>query len=166
MSQKKKDTPIIRDLSWLAFNDRVIQEAKDPSVHIYDRLRFLGIFSNNQDEFFRVRVAALNRMVPLGKSAKMHLEQNADKILQQIQERVLEQGADFDRTYAGIIRELGRNSIFIKNEKQLNSKQEHYVKSYFEERVRTQIVPLMIESMPQAPFLQDNAIYLACVLGS
>jgi polyphosphate kinase len=166
MAQKKKDTPIIRDLSWLAFNDRVMQEAKDPSVHIYDRLRFLGIFSNNQDEFFRVRVAALNRMVRLGKTAKMHLEQNADKILQQIQDRVLDQGSDFDRTYAGIIRELGRNNIFIKNEKQLSSKQEHYIKAYFEERVRTQIVPLMIESMPQAPFLQDNAIYLACVLGS
>jgi polyphosphate kinase len=166
MANKKKDAPIIRDLSWLAFNDRVIQEAKDPSVHIYDRLRFLGIFSNNQDEFFRVRVAALNRMVRMGKTAKMHLEQNADKILQEIQERVLEQGADFDRTYAGIIRELGRNNIFIKNEKQLSSKQEHYIKSYFEEKVRTQIVPLMIESMPQAPFLQDNAIYLACVLGS
>jgi polyphosphate kinase len=166
MKHKKKDAPIIRDLSWLAFNDRVIQEAKDPSVHIYDRLRFLGIFSNNQDEFFRVRVAALNKMVRMGKTAKMHLEQNADKILQEIQERVLEQGADFDRTYAGIIRELARNNIFIKNEKQLSGKQEHYIKAYFEERVRTQIVPLMIESMPQAPFLQDNAIYLACVLGS
>ena len=163
---KKKNGPIIRDLSWLAFNDRVMQEAKDPSVHIYDRLRFLGIFSNNQDEFFRVRVAALNRMVRVGKLAKMHLEQNPDKILQAIQEKVLEQSTDFDRTYAGIIRELAKNNIFIKNEKQLNEKQEHYIKTYFEEKVRTQIVPLMIESMPQAPFLQDNAIYLACVLGS
>jgi len=164
--KKKKDALIIRDLSWLAFNDRVMQEAKDPSVHIYDRLRFLGIFSNNQDEFFRVRVAALNRMVRMGKAAKMHLEQNPDKILQAIQEKVLEQSADFDRTYAGIIRELAKINIFIKNEKQLSSKQEHYIKAYFDEKVRTQIVPLMIESMPQAPLLQDTAIYLACVLGS
>jgi polyphosphate kinase len=164
--KRKKDAPIIRDLSWLAFNDRVMQEARDSSVHIYDRLRFLGIFSNNQDEFFRVRVAALNRMVRVGKSAKMHLEQNPEKILEAIQERVLEQGAEFDRTYASIIRELAKQNIFIKNEKQLSSKQLTYIKGYFEERVRTQIVPLMIESMPQAPFLQDNAIYLACVLGS
>lgn len=164
--KQKKDTPIIRDLSWLAFNDRVMQEAKDPSVHIYDRLRFLGIFSNNQDEFFRVRVAALSRMVRVGKTAKMHLEQNPEKILLAIQNRVLEQGTDFDHTYAGIIRELARNNIFIKNEKQLSGKQEHYIKSYFEEKVRTQIVPLMIESIPQAPLLQDMAIYLACVLGS
>jgi polyphosphate kinase len=164
--KKKKDAPIIRDLSWLAFNDRVMQEAKDTSVHIYDRLRFLGIFSNNQDEFFRVRVATLNKMVRFGKSAKVHLEQNPEKILQAIQEKVLEQQSDFDRTYAGIIRELARNNIFIKNEKQLTAKQEHYIKSYFEEKVRTQIVPLMIESIPQLPFLHDKAIYLACVLGS
>ena len=164
--KRKKDAPIIRDVSWLSFNDRVMQEAKDSSVHIYDRLRFLGIFSNNQDEFFRVRVAALNKMVRMGKAAKMHLEQNPEKILETIQEKVLEQGTDFDKTYAGIIRELARQNIFIKNEKQLSSKQLAYIKGYFEEKVRTQIVPLMIESMPQAPFLQDNAIYLACVLGS
>ena len=164
--KKKKDSPIIRDLSWLAFNDRVMQEAKDPSVHIYDRLRFLGIFSNNQDEFFRVRVAALSRMVKMGKTAKMHLEQNPDKILQAIQDKVLEQQFDFDRSYAGIIRELAKSNIFIKNEKQLSSKQQHYIKGYFEEKIRTQIVPLMIESIPEIPFLQDKAIYLACVLGS
>lgn len=164
--KKKKDTPIIRDLSWLAFNDRVMQEAKDTSVHIYDRLRFLGIFSNNQDEFFRVRVAALSRMVKMGKAARMHLEQNPEKILQAIQDKVMEQQSDFDRTYAGIIRELAKNNIFMKNEKQLSSKQEHYIKGYFEEKIRTQIVPLMIESIPQTPLLQDKAIYLACVLGS
>lgn len=164
--KRKKDSPIIRDLSWLAFNDRVMQEAQDPSVHIYDRLRFLGIFSNNQDEFFRVRVAALSKMVRMGKAAKMHLEQNPEKILQAIQDRVLEQGAEFDKTYAGIISELARQNIFIKNEKQLGMHQHAYVKAYFEDKVRTQIVPLMIESIPQAPLLKDNAIYLACVLGS
>ncbi len=164
--RKHKEVTIIRDISWLRFNDRVMQEAKDPSVHIYDRLRFLGIFSNNQDEFFRVRVATLNRMVKMDKGAKMHLEQNPEKILQTIQDRVMEQQSEFDRVYADIIRELGRNNIFIKNEKQLSTKQEHYIKSYFEEKVRTEIVPLMIESIPNMPLLQDNAIYLACVLGS
>jgi len=161
-----KTNTIVRDLSWLAFNERVMQEAKDETNHIYDRLRFLGIFSNNQDEFFRVRVAALNRMMRLGKSAKMHLEQNPEKILEQIQAEVIEQTRDFDRTYAGIIRELAKSGIFIKNEKQLSSKQQYYIKGYFEEKVRTQIVPLMIESIPQMPLLGDKAIYLACVLGS
>jgi polyphosphate kinase len=164
--KKTKNTSIIRDMSWLAFNERVIQEAKDDANHIYDRLRFLGIFSNNQDEFFRVRVAALSRMVKLGKAANMHLEQNPEKILQAIQDRVRDQQRDFDSTYAGIIRELGKSNIFIKNEKQLTSKQESFIKSYFEEKVRTQIVPLMIESIPQIPLLHDKSIYLACVLGS
>ncbi len=72
---------IIRDISWLAFNARVLQEAKGTSNHILDRLRFLGIFSNNMDEFFRVRVATLSKMVTLGKTAKVHLEANPDKIL-------------------------------------------------------------------------------------
>ena len=65
---------IVRDISWLSFNARVLQEARDTSNHIYDRLRFLGIFSNNLDEFFRVRVAALNRMLRLGIAGRIHLE--------------------------------------------------------------------------------------------
>src|ERR1700744_3536107 len=105
MIKSTKQT-IVRDLSWLAFNARVLQEAKDTSNHIYDRLRFLGIFSNNLDEFFRVRVAALNKMILLGKAAKMHLEANPDKILRTIQQKVISQQAEFDRIYADIIQEL------------------------------------------------------------
>lgn len=165
MKSNKQHT-IIRDISWLKFNDRVLQEAKDETNHIYDRLKFMGIFSNNQDEFFRVRVAALNRMARLGKAAKMHLEEDPEEILQIIQDRVVEQQREFDRIYADIIRELARNHIFIKNEAQLTSKQEGYIKAYFDEKVRTQTVPLMIESIPRMPLLHDKSIYLACVLGS
>jgi len=157
---------IIRDLSWLAFNARVLQEAKDPSNHIYDRLRFLGIFSNNLDEFFRVRVAALNKMVLLGKAAKMHLEANPDKILKKIQQTVILQQADFDKAYLDIIKELNAKGVFIKNEKQLTKKQKEFVSKYFEEKVRTEIVPLMIETIPHIPLLRDKSIYLACVLGN
>lgn len=160
------DKPIIRDLSWLKFNARVLQEAKDSSNHIYDRLRFLGIFSNNQDEFFRVRVAALNRMVRLGKSAKAHLEDDPEKILETIQSRVVEQQRQFDRIFGHIIRELGRSHIFIKNETSLNTEQQLFIKRFFEGNVRTEIVPLMIESIPRMPLLNDKSIYLACVLGS
>ena len=81
---KGQKQTIIRDLSWLAFNARVLQEASDPMNHVRDRLRFLGIFSNNLDEFFRVRVATLKKMVRLGKPARMHLEANPGKILEQI----------------------------------------------------------------------------------
>ena len=120
---KQTKQTIIRDLSWLAFNARVLQEANDTSNHIYDRLRFLGIFSNNQDEFFRVRVAALSKMVKLGKEAKMHLEANPDKILTKIQKTVITQQTAFDHIYANIIKELDKDGIHIKNEKQLNAVQ-------------------------------------------
>lgn len=156
---------IVRDISWLSFNARVLQEAKDTSNHIYDRLRFLGIFSNNLDEFFRVRVATLNRMLRLGKAGRIHLESNPDKILSQIQQVVISQQAEFDAIYADVIKELERKSIFIKNEKQLNKAQKDFISNYFDEQVRTQIVPLMIESIPQIPLLRDKSQYLACVLG-
>jgi polyphosphate kinase len=162
---KQTKQTIIRDISWLAFNARVLQEAKDPSNHIYDRLRFLGIFSNNQDEFFRVRVAALNKMVMLGKAAKMHLEANPDKILLKIQKTVITQQTAFDNTYSGIIKELEKDGIRMRNEKQLNTVQKRFVRTYFDEKVRTEVVPLMIESIPHIPLLRDKSIYLACVLG-
>ena len=165
MLKSTKQT-IIRDISWLSFNARVLQEAKDASNHIHDRLRFLGIFSNNLDEFFRVRVAALNKMVLLGKAAKMHMEANPDKILRKIQQTVITQQADFDSTYSEIITELERKQIFIKNEKQLSKQQKEFVSKLFEEKIRTQIIPLMIETIPQMPLLRDKSIYLACVLGS
>ena len=157
---------IVRDISWLAFNGRVLQEANDPKNHIHDRLRFLGIFSNNLDEFFRVRVAALNKMVLLGKAAKMHLEANPDKILKKIQQTVITQQEEFDNTYSNIITELEKKHIFIKNEKQLSKEQKEFVSKLFEEKVRTQIIPLMIETIPHIPLLRDKSIYLACVLGS
>ncbi|KAK6021261.1 polyphosphate kinase, partial [Ostertagia ostertagi] len=113
-----------------------------------------------------VRVATLSRMVRLGKSAKVHLEANPAKILQQIQQTVLHQQADFDRTYAGIILELQKEGILIKNDNQLSELQREFVHRYFDERVRTQIAPLMIESIPVMPLLNDKAVYLACVLGN
>ncbi|GAA4462122.1 polyphosphate kinase 1 [Nemorincola caseinilytica] len=163
--QKNPKQTIIRDLSWLAFNARVLQEANDPENHIQDRIKFLGIFSNNLDEFFRVRVATLNKMVMLGKAAKVHLESNPAKILKKIQQTVLTQQQEFDASYSDIIRELEQQHILIKNEKQLSRPQKEFVSKYFEEKVRTQIIPLMIESIPQMPLLRDKSIYLACVLG-
>ncbi len=157
---------IVRDLSWLAFNARVLQEANDTGNHIHDRLRFLGIFSNNLDEFFRVRVAALKRMVLLGKEAKMHLEANPDKILRRIQLTVLSQQAEFDIIFQNIIAELSKQGVHLKNEKQLSKTQKEFVKTYFEQKVRTQVIPLMIETIPQMPLLRDKSIYLACVLGN
>ena len=162
------DRSIIRDISWLSFNERVMQEAKDRHVHLHDRLKFLGIFSNNLDEFYRVRVGALNKMLGMKKNnAKFHFERNPEQILQEIQDITKKLQRSFDRTFQQIIKEMGdQHRIFLKTERQLNKQQKTWVRNYFEEKVRTQIVPLMIESMPEAPMLKDRRIYLACLMGS
>lgn len=165
MTRKKPGT-IIRDISWMSFNARVMQEAKDPSVPLFDRLKFLGIFSNNLDEFFRVRVASLRRMSLLGKAAKAAMEENPDKTMDKIMAVVLEQNKEFDKAFAVIISELEKNNIHLKTEKQLSKDQQQFVRDYYNDHVRTQIIPLMIESIPQMPLLKDKSIYLACMLGS
>src|SRR6186997_1804833 len=106
VSSKRKT--IFRDISWLSFNARVLQEAADPSVPLRERVRFLGIFSNNLDEFFRVRVATLKRMIELGSKANinMHLESEPEKILDEIQLTVLNQQSEFKRIWEGIMDEL------------------------------------------------------------
>ena len=160
----KKIKTIVRDISWLSFNARVLQEAADTNVPLLERIRFLGIFSNNLDEFFRVRVATLKRMGAVGKSARMHLEENPDKILEEIQRTVLSQQQEFNRIWKEIEDALKNEKIFLHTEKQLNREQQKYVQDYFNEEVRTNIIPLMIESIPHMPYLRDKSIYLAVVL--
>ncbi|MEO7044581.1 MAG: polyphosphate kinase 1, partial [Ferruginibacter sp.] len=155
---------IIRDISWLSFNGRVLQEAADETVPLKERIRFLGIFSSNLDEFFRVRVAALKKMIELGSKAKMHLEVDPGHILEEIQAKVLLQQAAFDRIWNEILRELKKENINIINEKRLNTAQQKFVLDYFNEEVRSYIVPLMIESLQAFPVLNDKSIYLACKL--
>src|SRR5438477_12576690 len=121
---------IPRDISWLSFNARVLQEASDPSVPLRERMRFLGIHSNNMDEFFRVRVATLKRMIQLGaKKANMHLEDNPEQILDQIQMIVLDQQNEFTRIWHGILKEMEGQNVFLIDEKKLNRQQQQYVKT-------------------------------------
>ena len=162
--QKRKT--IIRDISWLSFNNRVLQEAADDTVPLKERIRFLGIFSNNLDEFFRVRVAALRKMIDLGSKAKMHLERDPKSILEEIQEKVNLQQIEFERIWKEIQRELTKQHINLVNEKKLTSLQQKFVLDYFNEEVRSYIVPLMIESIQNFPILNDKSIYLACTLSS
>ena len=155
---------IERDISWLSFNARVLQEAADPNVPLKEKLKFLGIFSNNLDEFFRVRVAALKRMISFGKKARMHLEESPQKILDSIQHIVLEQQSEFNRIWQNIILDLKKEKIFLVTEKQLNREQQKFVANFFEEQVRSNVIPLMIESIEQFPYLREKSIYLAVVM--
>nr|WP_307734907.1 polyphosphate kinase 1 [Chitinophaga nivalis] len=160
----EKRKMIARDISWLSFNARVLQEAADKTVPLHERIRFLGIFSNNLDEFFRVRVATLKRMMSFGKASRMHLEENPGKILEDIQTNVIDQQREFDRVWKDIVHELEVQHIFLRTEKQLNKEQQRFVLNYFNEQVRTNIIPLMIESIQHFPILRDKSIYLAVVL--
>jgi polyphosphate kinase len=159
-----KQKTIIRDISWLSFNGRVLQEAADDTVPLRERIRFLGIFSNNLDEFFRVRVATLNRMIALGGKGKMHHEMNPNLILEEIQDKVVEQQKEFERIWNEILRELKKEKIFLVTEQKLNRLQQRFVLDYFNEEIRSNVVPLMLESISAFPTLNDKSIYLACTL--
>jgi polyphosphate kinase len=159
MSNRKT---IFRDISWLSFNARVLQEAADPSVPLRERIKFLGIFSNNLDEFFRVRVAALKRMRIL--DATENLGETPDIILGEIQEKVITQQEEFEVTWKEIQRELKKQNIQLITDKQLNKEQQKFVATYFDEEIRTNIVPLMLENIQSFPMLNDKSIYLACKL--
>ena len=155
---------IPRDISWLSFNGRVLQEAADPAVPLPERIRFLGIFSNNLDEFFRVRVATLKRMIQYGSKARMQLEQNPEAILEEIQMIVLNQQTEFNRIWEVILGELRSEKIFLVTEKDLNEEQRQFVEEYYDNEISPNVIPLMIESIPDFPYLRDKSIYLGVVL--
>jgi polyphosphate kinase len=162
-----KRTYIPRDISWLSFNARVLQEANDPTVPLRERIRFLGIHSNNQDEFFRVRVATLKRMLEVmrkGTKAAMNLEKNPETILEEIQDIVLQQQHEFARIWEGINKELEKEKIFLKTEKELNKEQQAFIEKYYDDEVSPNVIPLMIEGLAQMPYMRDKSLYLGVVM--
>ena len=164
--KKQENNKNVRDISWLSFNARVLQEANDPTVPLRERIRFLGIFSNNLDEFFRVRVATLKRMTLLGDKTqdKIHLEKDPKKILDQIQEIVLEQQNEFNRIWLHVQQDLKKQGIRLLTEKQLNNEQKKFVEQFFYEEIQSEVIPLMIESTAEMPYLRERSLYLAVCL--
>jgi polyphosphate kinase len=163
MSHEKRKT-IARDISWLSFNARVLQEAADTAVPLKERIRFLGIFSNNLDEFFRVRVATLKRMIQFGNKGNMHMETDPQQILDEIQMNVLNQQSEFNRIWETVQKEMEQQKIFLRTENELTAAQQEFVRNYFDEEVSPNIIPLMIENIPEFPNLRDKSIYLAIVM--
>lgn len=155
-----KTIPFInRELSWLYFNDRVLQEAEDSTVPLVERIKFLAIFSSNLDEFYRVRVATLNRLSNLNTKSKEILGYNPRKTLNQIKNIVVKQERKFNHLYENIIKELEQQKIFIINEKQLNVSRGAFAREYFREKVLSKLVPIMINKDEPFPELKDRAIY-------
>jgi polyphosphate kinase len=151
---------INREISWLYFNERVLQEAIDNNNPLIERLKFLGIFSNNLDEFFRVRVATLNRVANL-KGERYNINGFKPKqIIEEINRIVLDQQNRFLEIYNDIRKNLERQNIFIINEQVLTTQQGVFVKQYFHEKVRPTLFPMIINNSIDFTTLKDKSIYL------
>ncbi|MEZ4979758.1 MAG: polyphosphate kinase 1 [Chitinophagales bacterium] len=152
---------INREISWLSFNNRVLQEASDKQVPLVERLRFLGIYSNNMDEFFKVRVATIRRMVGVGKSATTALNFKPKQLLKEIALLVKKQNKRFAEIYLSILKELEKEHIYILDEKQMNPEQVKFATKYFKLELRPKLVPIMLNYIQDFPRLKEQAIYLA-----
>jgi len=164
MRTKQKIPLINREISWLSFNERVLQEASDTDVPLIERLRFLGIYSSNRDEFFRVRVAALKRLKKGGKRAIEIVGEDPGALLERIQKLVIASSQRFDAIYRRLIRELAAEKIFMVNERQLSKEQGEFVRQYFRETVLPTLSPILLDQAPSFPSLKDRSIYFALKL--
>lgn len=149
-----------KELSWLSFNGRVLQEAADPSVPLIEKIRFLGIYSNNQDEFFKVRVADLKRQIIINK------ENNGDasetvKLLKEVQNKVSEYQVVMNRIFRDLLQELADNKIYLRNETEVTDNQRQWVRNYFKMHVLKHINPIIFsDSIDLVQFLRDQYTYL------
>lgn len=157
-----------RELSWLSFNARVLQEAADESVPLIERVRFLGIYSNNQDEFFKVRVADLKRQVIINKDQGDHEKsEEAAKLLKQVQIAASEYQKVQNKVYRDLMAELGRHNIFLKNDTAVTQLQKDWVRRYFKRHVQKHINPVIIsENIDLVSFLRDQYTYLLIRMAS
>ena len=152
-----------KELSWLAFNHRVLQEAMDKSNPIIERARFLGIYSNNLDEFYRVRVADVRRRILLHQ--EVGVEPEARKLLTQIQRRTVELSSEFELAQLEVVRTLARHNIFLENEEQLSDGHREWLKSYFHVNIRKFVCPIVVsDRVDLGDVLADDATYLVAEL--
>ncbi|MDT0690677.1 polyphosphate kinase 1 [Salegentibacter sp. F188] len=153
---------INRELSWLQFNSRVLQEAEDETVPLIERLRFLGIFSNNLDEFFKVRYATVKRIDLAGKAGKSALGGiKASKLLEKITEIVIRQQSESLKILDDIQTRLRQHNINIIKENEVSESQEEFIKEFFLSKVSPALVTIILNDLPEIPSLKDSAAYLA-----
>lgn len=146
LSIDKEQKYFPKELSWLSFNARVLQEAADKNNPPIERIRFLGIYSSNMDEFYRVRVANVRRkIIILNNSGDIEQAQEAELLMAQIQEQVVELGVKFEAAYQQVVKELKRNHIFLVEQDELDDKQKRWLKDFFDNKVLRHIAPILIE---------------------
>lgn len=161
---KKKSEFINREISWLSFNERVMQEAEDKSVPLLERMRFLGIFSNNLDEFYKVRVATLRRATGFSKKPIDPMDFDPIKTLVEINELVQKHQTRFTAIFNNLLGELSKAGIQFINEKQIKPEHFNFIQSYFKEKVKPFLVPVILNQKNPFPPLNDQSIYFAIEL--
>ena len=150
-----------REISWLSFNSRVLQEARNANVPLIQRVRYLGIFSNNLDEFFRVRVAEVRRLISVSRGGE---RQAAKDLLQLIQREVVSLQKEFDAIYVTLMGELQRQKIYLINERQLDEGQIEFVQRFFRDTVLPELEPILLDESLAIPNLADESLYLAVTI--
>lgn len=159
-----ESTFVDRELSWLAFNARVLQEAQDPTVPLYERLKFLAIYSANLDEFFRVRVASLRSLLRLKKKAVDKLGVHPADLLSRIHETVTAQQEQFGAIFRNdVLPELEKRGVYLVDDESISDTQRDYLKRYFDQHLRDHVHPHVLGSQ-RTPFLENREIYLAVEL--
>ena len=149
-----------KELSWLSFNERVLQEAADKSVPLIERVRFLGIYSSNTDEFYKVRFADVKRRILINE--EQGGDNRAKELLSKIQSRVLKLNQDFDSLYNEILLEMARRHIFLVNEQQLDDHQQTWLRKHFRNRILPHVTPILLtDDIDLLQFLKDEYSYLA-----
>ena len=152
---------INREKSWLLFNERVLQEAQDKTVPIIERIKFIGIFSNNLDEFFRIRYAYIRRISLSGKSGKKEFGMPASELLKDVTKIVDHQQEEARKTLNSLIIDLEKDKIFIINEKTALKSQHTFLREFFISKVAPTLMTIMLDQIKDFPHLKDEAIYLA-----
>ncbi len=151
-----------REFSWLAFNYRVLQEVKDKSVPLFERLKFLAIYSSNLDEFFRVRVAALRSLSNIKSKSQEKLPFNPRLLIKKIKDTVNIQQEEFGRIYREeILPGLQEENIFLADDKSVSDFQKEFVKGYFKDQVLAYVQPVLLDKKKISTFLLNRAIYFA-----
>lgn len=155
---------INREISWLSFNERVLQESFDTTVPLVSRIRFLGIYENNLDEFYRVRVATLRRALGISKKPIDPMDFNPDETLKEIQHVVARQHERFEKTYGQLIAELGKKGYKQINEKSATKEQVKFLREYFNTSLKPWIVPVIMHGKTPIPQFGDNKLMFVAEL--
>lgn len=162
MTQSKQKRYFNRDLSWLSFNYRVLQEAKDMRVPLFERIKFFAIYSSNLDEFYRIRVASWKNLALLAKKTKKELVEDPNHVLREIKKIVLKHHTELSEIFKKqILPELEQNNIYLVNETQLTKAQLDFCREYFFSKVVTTVKPVFINRKKSHEFIEDNEPYLA-----